>query len=144
LTAKQIKEWECAKERPKYSDKSEIIGHGAIKAYYGLKDDSGAQKECEDFISPSNFPSEIVKAIKSGKMNYSLPKNHKNLLNDRGNKKYYKVVNPAKAEYYKVVNPAKAEYDKVVNPAKAEYDKVLILYFWKIFADKQNRNNNWR
>ena len=44
----------------------DLTGHGAIRYYYdNFK--GGIDKECEDFSSPDNFPSEIVQDIKLGK-----------------------------------------------------------------------------
>lgn len=44
----------------------DLIGHGAIRWYFECK--NGYEYECFDFSTPKNFPKEIVKAIKSGKM----------------------------------------------------------------------------
>ncbi len=43
-------------------------GHGTIRAYYGIDEGDGVDKECNDFSKPTNFPPKIVEAIKSGKM----------------------------------------------------------------------------
>ena len=49
------------KDSGKYYE--DICGHGAIKEYYPeLK--NGIEKECTDFSKLSNFPGEIVEAIK--------------------------------------------------------------------------------
>jgi hypothetical protein len=48
--------------------KSDICGHGTIESYYPELKDKGVKKECTDFSSPSNFPKEIVIAIKKGKL----------------------------------------------------------------------------
>ena len=41
------------------------MGHGAVNWFFDLKG-KGEHKECTDFSSPSNFPTEIAEAIKAG------------------------------------------------------------------------------
>ena len=91
LTDADLKIWRNSKDQPKYPDKSDNIGHSAIKLYYGITDERGAEKEVTDFSSPSNFPPEIVNAIKTGQMRYGLP-DIKQLLNQHGQDLYNKKV----------------------------------------------------
>jgi hypothetical protein len=121
---------------------ADICGHGAIENYYPELAGQGFNKECTDFSTTDNFPKEVVRAIKSGKLTrfgISLQ-----LLNDKGQREYEKVKGPALAEYEKVRGQAAAEYEKVKGPAWAEYEKVRGPAFWKIFKDLRNRNELWR
>jgi len=56
-----------AKYRRDHPEKSAIDcrGHAAIEEYYCC---GGIDHECTDFSTPDNFPSEIVSAIKAGRM----------------------------------------------------------------------------
>ena len=151
--------------------RNDICGHGAIRNYYaGGKQNIGQnitrwgkEKECTDFSTPKNFPSSIVKCLKSGGMSkIGLPLD---LLNDLGKAEYKKITNPALAEYNKIKDQALAEYKKIADPALAEYNKIkdpaLAEYnkitdqawaeynkikdqaFWKIFAQNKYRNPLW-
>ncbi len=99
---------------------ADLSGHGAIENYYPELAGKGENKECTNFSSSANFPKEIVRAIKSGKM--SRIGFNSQLLNDKG-----------KAEYEKIKGPALAEYKKIEGPA-----------FWKVFKDLKNRPQEWR
>ena len=135
LTGRDIFEGPKGRELRDYcKSKDDYVGHGAIRHFYGLSDNTGANKECTNFRSPDNFPPEIAKAIKNGQMRgLGTPCD---LLVQAAWAEYVKVVQaawaeydllvqPAWAEYVKVVQPAGAEYDKVVQAARAEYDKVV-------------------
>jgi hypothetical protein len=101
---------------------ADICGHGAIEHYYPELARKGENKECNDFSTPANFPKEIVRAIKSGKITrigISLQ-----LLNAKGRAEYEKVEGQAWAEYEKVEGQAWAEYEKVKGQAWAEHEKV--------------------
>ena len=131
----------------------DLSGHGAIENYYPELADKGDNKECTDFSSPKNFPKEIVKAIKSGKISrigFNLQ-----LLNDKGRAEYEKIEGQALAEYRKIEGQALAEYEKIKGQAWAEYEKIKgqawAEYgkikgqaFWKIFKDLKNRPQEWR
>jgi len=98
----------------------ELIGHSAIRAYFEI--DGGTDRECENFSSPSNFPAEIVAALKDGKFwGMGTPGG---LLTKPALAEYEKVTQAAYAEYEKVTQAAEAEYQKVRQPALAEYEKV--------------------
>ena len=110
-----------------YAD--DVVGHGAIDWYYGLKG-KGMHKECTDFSSPASFPDEIVKAIKSGAfMGMGVCPE---LLNQ-----------PALAEYEKIEQPALAEYEKVEQSAWAEYKRIEQTTFWRLVSDAKNRSTAW-
>ena len=109
---------------------TDYAGHGAIRFYYGLEQDEGANKECTDFSTPDNFPSVIVRAIKEGKMRRIGI--GKGLLNGQ-----------AWAEYGKITGQALAEYEKITGQASAEYRKIRDPAFWDLFAVLENRNPLW-
>jgi hypothetical protein len=48
-------------------DREDLKGHGAIARYHRCE---GVHKECTDFSSPDNFPSEIAQAIKDGRFGH--------------------------------------------------------------------------
>jgi hypothetical protein len=102
--------------------KQDYVGHGVIRFFFELSETSGINKECTNFSSPNNFPTEIADAIKAGKMwGFGNPQG---LLGKVALAKYNKVCNPARAKYDKVCYPALAKYNKVCDAARAEYDKV--------------------
>ena len=131
----------------------DISGHGAIENYYPELAGKGENKECVDFSTPNNFPKEIVRAIKSGRMTkFGI---NLTLLNAKGQAEYQKIKQPALAEYrkikqqawaeyQKIKQPALAEYEKIEQQAWAEYQKIKQPAFWKIFKALKNRNENWR
>ena len=132
---------------------ADLPGHGAIESYYPELKGKGENKECTDFSTPDNFPKEIAKAIKGGKITrFGIGKA---LLNNEGLAKYKKIEQAAlakyekirqsaRAEYEKIRQPAWAEYEKIRQPALAEYEKIRQPAFWKIFAQKKFRNEAWR
>jgi hypothetical protein len=123
LTASDVFEGRKGKELREYCGSSDdYVGHGAIRYFYGLSDFKGANKECTDFSSPTNFPAEIVAAIKNGQMRgLGISKE---LLKQSAWAEYEKVRQSAWAEYEKVKQSAWAEYKKVRQSALAEYEKV--------------------
>lgn len=78
--------------------KEDICGHGAILYFYPeLKGKNISKEENIDFSTPNNFPKELVKAIKLGKMRgigVAL-----GLLNEKGQNEYQKINQSALAEY---------------------------------------------
>ena len=68
LTYDQIYNSERGREFQKYNgNDDDLTGHGAIKWFYKLK--NGKDREQVDFSKPSNFPPEIVAALKEGAFN---------------------------------------------------------------------------
>ena len=144
--------------------KDDLCGHGAIRKYYPELKDNGENKECTNFSTPVNFPKEIVKAIKLGKL--SKFEICLDILNDLGKAEYKKIEQPAYAEYLKIEQPAYAEYEKIEQPAYAEYlkieqsayaeylkirqpayaeyKKIEQQGFWKIARQKKYRADNWK
>ena len=109
---------------------TDIMGHGAIDFFY--PDAKGAKQSEVNFPAPpSAYPAEIADAMKAGKFRgvFAAPE----LLSVSG-----------KAEYDKVVATAWAECDKVKATATAEYDKVIMDAFWGVWANKENRVEEWR
>ena len=49
----------------------DLLGHGTIRWWFGLKYREGMDKECTDFSSPMHFPEEIGVNIKAGRMTYA-------------------------------------------------------------------------
>jgi len=101
---------------------SEIVGHGAIKTYFGLTNHAGRDCECANFSDPNNFPDKIVGKIKEGK--FSKLGLNGLLLTDLAWEKYEKVAGLAWEEYRKVMGPAWEKYKKVAALAWEEYKKV--------------------
>ncbi len=66
LTENQVYHTKQGKLLKEWCNDYDLIGHGAIRFYYGLEQDEGKNKECTDFSTPSPFPAKIVKAIKGG------------------------------------------------------------------------------
>jgi hypothetical protein len=65
-------------------DNRDKTGHGAIREVLGLSASCGQQRECVDFSKPSNFPAEIVKAIKRGVLSkIGTPSDAEQLLNKK-------------------------------------------------------------
>ena len=110
------------KELLKDEYKDDICGHGAIEHYYPELKGKGVNKECSDFSTPDNFPKEIVKAIKEGRL--SRIGICLEVLNVQGIAEYQKIKQPAYAEYEKIKQSAWAEYKKIEQSALAEYEKI--------------------
>ena len=134
LNDKRMSEKE-SKMRVKFPDKSERVGHGAIRWYYSLGDNDGVQKECTDFSSPSNFPKEIVREFKAGRMRYSIPSDFSigQILIATSQKAYDDAIAPSQ----------KAYADAIATSQKA-YDDAIATNFWKQFKVKKNRKTNWQ
>ena len=156
----------------KYNKKwrDDIYGHGAIEYFYPELKGKGVNKECEDFSKLSNFPEEIVDAVKQYKLTrigYSIE-----LLNNNGKNEYNKIRESAYAEYREIWESAWAEYDKIreeynkirqtalaecnkitqtaweeykkiEQPAWEEYNKITQTAMWKLFKNKKYRNKAW-
>ena len=125
LTAHDIYRTKRGKELRDYCGAAaDVIGHGAIRFYFD-NFTGGEEKECTDFSTPDNFPSEIVAEIKIGAfrgMGKALA-----LLSKPANAEFEKIYKPANAEFEKIYKPAKAEFDKICKPANAEFEKICKL-----------------
>ncbi len=97
----------------------DLVGHGAIRLFFGIEQDEGMDQECIDFSKTSNFPDSIVKAIKQGEMRgMGTPTM---LLKATAEKAYREAIAPA----WKAYEEAKA-------------------VFWDLFAEPANRTPKWR
>ncbi len=123
LTSDMIFKTRRGKELQKHDpNRGNWTGHGAIMFYFGMDKRKGAQRECNDFSTPENFPKEIVTAIKAGKMTgFDCPDA---LLSGPAWAEYEKIQGPALAEYKKIQGAALAEYKKIKGAALAEYKKI--------------------
>jgi hypothetical protein len=131
----------------------DLIGHGAIRRFFGLEQDDGTNHECTDFSNPSNFPAVIVRAIKRGEMRgMAMPVG---LLTATAWKAYLEAMAPAgkayqeaKATARKAYQEAKAPAGKAYQEAKATagkaYQEAKATAFWDLFANTENRNPAWR
>ncbi len=148
------------------SDKPEdFYGHAAIRKYFPVE--GGINKECSDFYSPTNFPLEIVGAIKNGNLRGLA--NPIGLLSTAVDAKW-------RPEWYAVDAKVRAERDAVAAKWRAEWDAVDTKWrpeqvavdakwraerdaidakwraerdvvdakFWDLFTDPQNRVLLWR
>jgi hypothetical protein len=101
---------------------ADLSGHGAIEHYYPELKGKGVNKERTNFSTPKNFPKEIVRAIKAGKL--SRIGLSSQLLTAEGWAEYEKIRQQAWAEYRKIRQQAWAEYRKIMQQAWAEYEKI--------------------
>jgi hypothetical protein len=120
LTEDLIYHTKRGRELQKYCQISQdLVGHGAIERYYGIK---GKHCECTDFSDPKNFPNEIVADIKAGKMRgVGMPTQ---MLTDAARDEYEKVCNEERPQYDKVYNAARAKYNKICNKVWAKCKKI--------------------
>ena len=143
---------------------NDVKGHGAIRWFYKLERHEGVEKECSDFSSPDNFPSEIVETIKQGKfkefgvcigiLTQSALEEYDKIerasykeyrkIERASYKEYRKIQRPASEEYGKIKRAAWEEYNKIKRAALEEYDKIERAAFWKLAKNKKNRKKEWR
>ncbi len=132
LTAKDLRTKE-GREFKRYlgsAYKEDVVGHGAIDHFYGLKG-QGVHHEVNDFTDPARFPQQIVAAIKAGAFHgmFICPQI---------------LTSPAWAEYGKIKASALAEYEKIRDAALAEYEKITDAAFWRIARKPENRIDAWK
>ena len=114
----------------------DFCGHGAIAFYFQIDPNKGTNKECTDFSSPSNFPPEIVEALKAGKMWGMVDFFPKGLLSA-----------PLYADYEAKRAPLYADYKAKRAPLDADYEAkcdALIGEQWGLFLDPENRSEAWK
>ena len=127
----------------------ELVGHSAIRAYFEL-DERGINKECTDFSSPTNFPSEIATALTTGQFRGSITPNVLAILTTDALKEYaerekaYAEWEKASAEREK----ADAELKKAYAELKKAYAELKKAYavnniFSEIIALPENRIEAW-
>ena len=118
LTKKQADSPQGEMLKKRFPGDGELIGHAAIRAYYDIAD--GEDRECNDFSTPKNFPSVLVKAIKRGDFKgFGEPKG---LLRDTAWK----------------------AYEEATAPAWKAYEEATAPVFWDLFAILENRAKAWR
>jgi vacuolar-type H+-ATPase subunit H len=111
------------KELEKYVwDRNGLLGHGAIRQYWGLRGRTGKDYEITDFSQEGQkqMPKEIVKLIKEGQFNYVCCEE---LLTAKGLEKHKKIDLPAWFNYKDIQQPALAKYEKIKVSALADYRK---------------------
>ena len=104
----------------------DIVGHGAIKEYFGLHHLRCTDFECTDFSTPDNFPKEIIEDFKDGKFSdIGMPK-PTSILKQTAMKTYNKIQKPNYYEYYEEELQTRKKYNKISIElqAKREYDDV--------------------
>ena len=109
----------------------DIPGHGAINYYFNLTPDNGLEKEITDFTDISQFPPQIVEAIKACKFK-------------RIGLSLSLLTKPALADYEKIEQAAWVDYMKINQAAWADYEKINQAAFWKLFSNPKNRIECWR
>ena len=98
-------------------------GHGAIRWYYNFT--GGIDKECTDFSTPKNFPSELQEAIVTGKMwGFGIDEHVERLLLAPALKRYKEVKALAWKKYLEAEAPAWKKYNKVQASAWKKYNEV--------------------
>ena len=145
LTARDVFHTKRGCELREYTpSRNDWYGHGAIRWYYDLPYTVGTEHECTDFLTPKNFPVEIVDAIKAGEMwEFGITDDMTVMLLKRARAEYGK----ARAEYGKACTKARneaynkvwPEYGKACNEAWAEYRKACNKAFMTLFTDPNNR-----
>ena len=141
----------------------DIKGHGAIEHYFGIK---GKHCECTDFLSPNNFPAEIVKAMKSGAFRGIGIPDESQVLTKKAYADYKFKRAPLYADYESKLAtldadylskrdslyadylskraPLYADYLSKRDSLDADYASKLADLFWDIFMDKKNRAKAWK
>lgn len=104
-------------------DCGDWTGHGAIAWFYGLSNRGCEHRECGIFYSPDNFPPEIVKAIKTGKMT-GFDSTPSGLLSALAWAEYDRLCDPALAKYNKICDRARAECTRLKNAALDKHDRI--------------------
>jgi hypothetical protein len=145
LTAYDVFDTKRGRELQKYTTcPSDWYGHGAIREYYGLV--GGSERECDDFTTPTNFPPELVAAIKAGRMwGFGITESMLSMLTDAARELHAKAIAPA-FEIYRQYKYPKAHRDcfQLGLAAHDAYAQVRDRSFAELFADPKNRIEAWR
>ena len=154
LTSEQIFNTDKGKQLQEWCHSvDDLVGHGAIRHFYGLESDEGENKECVDFSTPDNFPTAIVKAIKDGE--WRVESTPIKLLTAPAWKQYKDITAPALKQYEDIQAPAWKQYEDIQAPAWKQYKDIQATAwkqykdiqapaFWDLFAIKENRTEAWR
>lgn len=127
---------------------------------------SAIHDECESFSSPSNFPKEIVQAIKSGKL--SLTGKPVDVLTPVARKEYAKLERQIEVEFskkcsqsydykditltqardakrsHKTLEAIESSFDILEDALCRERELKLSAAFSKIVKKKENRTQAWK
>jgi hypothetical protein len=125
----------------------DLVGHGAIAFYYEIDTNKGINKECTDFLSPENFPPEIVEALKNGKMWGMVDYFPEGLLRAPLDADYKAKRAPLYADYEAKRDVLYADYKAKRAPLDADYKAkrdVLLGEQWGLFLDPDNRSEAWK
>ena len=120
-------------------------GHGAIRAYFGIDEGDGVNKEYTDFSSPANFPDVIVGAIKDGKMRGMGTAS--GLLLDAVSAKWQPERDAVSAKWQPELDAVNAKWQAERDAVNAKWQPerdAVIAKFWDFFADPSNRARAWR
>ena len=121
LTARQIFETTRGKQLQKWcSNPDDYVGHEAIRFYYRIAEGAGDDGECSDFSTPDNFPSEIVKAIKEGKLR-GLGQTPEGLLAPPAYKDYLAKKDQLHKDYQTNADQLHKDYQAKVDPLFEDY-----------------------
>jgi len=123
-----------AKLRKKLGDQfyDEIVGHGAIREYFGLESRRGKNCECNDFSTPDNFPLEIAKKIKNGE--FSQLGIARQVFKTITLEKYREIETRIRNEYEKAIIFALDKYGEIELSAWKKYKEIKI-YTWKEYKE---------
>ena len=130
LTAKDLATPNGEILRKKYAGTDNVWGHTAIREFYGLREGEGWEWEETDFSTPTNFPPEIVEAIKAGAfrgMGYptelltAAAQKAYNEARATAQKAYYEARATAEKAYYEARATAEKAYNEAIAPANKAY-----------------------
>jgi hypothetical protein len=123
LTANDLNTPEGRKLKKYLGDQywEDIMGHGAIRQYYGLSE--GINKECTDFSNPKHLPDEIVKAIKCGAFRgIAIPDEPGQFLLSKPLADYEAKRDALDADYEAKRDPLYADFRAKRDPLYADYE----------------------
>jgi len=166
LTGDDVFRTKEGKKLQKYCGNNEdLVGHGAIRRFYNIPHNVGVNIECSNFLSPRNFPKEIVKAIKSGKMRglgtpdglllkkanpllpvYS-PDIKRRLARIKKNKEanYLPTNNIESMFHWGATKEGHDFWSKICRQIESKKEKPTTQNkFWNAFKIKKNRRRAWR
>ena len=110
--------------------KYDVRGHGAIRYYYDIKNNTGIDKEYTG-NDRDQYPKEIIEDIKN--CNMQIIGFNLNLLSKSAWKKYKDIK-----------QPAWKKYKDIEQPALKKYEDIKQNIFWELFKDKKNRIKGWK
>ena len=133
---------------------SDINGHGAIRKFYGIKQEIGTNIECTNFYSIYSFPEEIVKDIKAG--NFRGFGIDSDLLINVAWEKFIELREVLEKKYDLTYSKFQKDLENIITTkggrefianlhiAWDKYEKEAQAAFWDLFAVQGNRPEDWR